>query len=33
MAQAIEKEIRARLLAVPGDQPAEADEKSEATDE
>lgn len=33
VAQAIEKEIRARLLAVPGDQPAEADEKSEATDE
>ncbi|MBL7250102.1 recombinase RecA [Alloalcanivorax sp. C16-2] len=33
VAQAIEKEIRSRLLAVPGDAPAEADEKSEATDE
>ncbi|MFP1683115.1 recombinase RecA [Alloalcanivorax sp. C16-1] len=33
VAQAIEKEIRARLLAVPSEQPAEAEEKSEATDE
>ena len=33
VAQAIEKEIRARLLAVPTDASAEADEKSEATDE
>jgi len=33
VAQAIEKEIRARLLAVPSEAPAEAEEKSEATDE
>ena len=33
VAQAIEKEIRARLLAVPSEAPAETEEKSEATDE
>ncbi|MCH2558699.1 MAG: recombinase RecA [Alcanivorax sp.] len=33
VAQAIEKEIRAHLLAVPSEAPAETEEKSEATDE
>ncbi len=33
IAQEIEKEIRARLLAVPGDAPAEAEEEAELGDE